>query len=97
MLIPLGKRTLDLTLLANSKVSGIEKIDITGNGNNMLELGKGDLLDLSDTTNQLTVNGNNGDTVDLVGTWANGGAGATYHTYTAGTATIMIDNDIFVT
>lgn len=45
----------------------------------------------------VTVDGNAGDTVDLVGNWANQGAGATYHTYTSGAATILINNDIFVT
>jgi hypothetical protein len=43
------------------------------------------------------VDGNAGDTVDLGGTWTDEGAGVTYHTYILGAATILIDNDIFVT
>ena len=35
--------------------------------------------------------------MDLVGIWADAGAGAAYQTYTLGAATILIDNDIFVT
>jgi len=92
-----GGLTLDLTALANNKISGIETVDITGTGDNTLAIAMGDLLDLSDSTNQLTVNGNTGDAVNLDGVWTDEGAGATYHTYTLGAATILIDNDIFVT
>ena len=79
------------------EISGIERINLTGTGDNTLKLGARDLFDLSDTSNRLKVDGNAGDTVNLVGNWANGGAGATYHTYSLGAATILIDNDIFVT
>ena len=92
-----GGLTLDLTVLANNKISGIEKISLTGTGNNTLELAALDLFDLSETTNQLKVDGNAGDTVELAGTWTDGGAAAGYHTYTLGAATILIDTDIFVT
>jgi hypothetical protein len=88
-------RTLDLTALANNKISGIERIDL-GRGDNTLEIRKGDLLDLSDTTNQLKVVGNTGDTVELVGAWHDDGVAGGFHTYTIGAATILIDNDIFV-
>jgi hypothetical protein len=91
-----GGRTLDLTALANNKISGIERIDITGGGDNTLDIAMGDLLDLSDSTNQLMVNGNAGDTVDLVGTWSAGAAVGGYDTYTQGAAKILIDIDIFV-
>jgi hypothetical protein len=55
-----------------------------------------DLFDLSDTTNQLKVIGDAGDTVDLVGTWTDGGINGAFQTYTQGTATILIDTDVFV-
>ncbi|MNC91051.1 hypothetical protein D3C83_72400 [compost metagenome] len=64
-----------------------------------MSLAELDLLNLSDTTNQLRVDDDatpGGGTVNLLGTWTDGGAGATYHTYTSGAATILIDNDIFV-
>jgi Ca2+-binding RTX toxin-like protein len=92
-----GGHTLDLTALANNKISGIETINITGSGDNTLRLAQRDLFDLSDTTNQLKVTGNTGDTVDLVGTWTDGGVAGAFHTYTRGAATILIDTDIFVT
>jgi Ca2+-binding RTX toxin-like protein len=57
--------TLDLTAL-QGKVVGIEKIDITGSGNNTLKLGLADVLAVSDT-DQLFVTGNAGDVVQVVG------------------------------
>jgi len=89
-------RTLDLTALANNEITGIERIDITGSGDNALVLSDLDVLALSDTSNQLRVDGNSGDVVDLVGTWTDAAAGATYHTWTLGAATILIGNDISV-
>jgi hypothetical protein len=89
-------RHLDLTSLANNKISGIEKVDITGSGNNTLTLSKGDLLDLSDTTNELKVLGNLGDTVNLAGTWSDDDVAGAFHRYTQGAATILVDTDINV-
>ena len=89
-------RTLDLIVLANNRISGIETIDLTGGGNNTLEIRKGDLLDLSDSTNRLTVNGNAGDTVNLVGPWNAGATVGGYDIYTQGAAKILIDIDMFV-
>jgi hypothetical protein len=92
-----GGRTLDLTARPNNEITGIERIDLTGGGNNTLELRARDLLDLSDSTNSLRVDGNGGDSVNLVGNWSDDGAAGGYHTYTLGAATILIDTDIFVT
>ena len=58
---------LDLTAIANNKITGIEVIDLTGTGNNSLTLNRLELLDLSDTTNQLIVNGNTGDAIASIG------------------------------
>ena len=87
---------LDLTTTANSKLTGIETIDLTGSGDNTLELSALDLLHLSDTTNELTANGNSGDTVNLGGVWDDGGAAGGYHTYSQGAATLLVDTDIDV-
>ncbi len=57
--------TLNLTTLPG-KVSGIEKIDLTGSGNNTLRLGLSDVLAVSET-DQLYVTGNSGDVVQVVG------------------------------
>jgi hypothetical protein len=89
-------RTLNLAARPNNEISGIENIDLTGSGNNTLRLGRGDLFDLSDTTNRLKVTGNAGDTVDLVGMWNDGGVSGAFHIYRSGVATILIDTDIFV-
>jgi Ca2+-binding RTX toxin-like protein len=97
-LVILGSgRTLDLTVLAENKISGIERIDVTGSGDNTLKLSWRDLFDLSETTNQLKIDGNAGDTVDLVGAWSKSTLGGAYSTYTHGAAMILIDTDIFVT
>lgn len=56
-------QSLDLTLLKNI-LFGIEKIDLTGNGNNTLSLSINDLLDLSDSSDQLMVDGDLGDVVN---------------------------------
>jgi len=91
--------TLDLSLLANSKLSGIETIDLVATGDasstNTLTLALGDVLNLSDTSNTLTVDGDNDDTVTVTdGTWTDGGEVAGYHVYTLGAATLRIDVDI---
>ena len=48
---------LDLTGLGSSVIEGIERIDLTGSGNNSLTLEINDLLQLSDETNELFVAG----------------------------------------
>lgn len=56
------------------------------------------MLDLSDSSNQLLVAGNAGDTVNRGAGWTTGGTtviGAeTYQVYTAGQATLLVDTDI---
>jgi hypothetical protein len=83
--------TLDLTLVSNvgagapgelSRLESLEKIDLTGSGNNTLRITASDVLDLSgrnlfdvngnaavaDAYNQLMVNGDAGDAVQLADT-----------------------------
>jgi Ca2+-binding RTX toxin-like protein len=91
-----ANQTLDLTLLANDEVLGIEKIDLTGSGNNTLRIGQLDVMDLSDTTNQLIVDGNSGDATNLVGAWADGGLSGGYRTYTLGGATMLVNTAVIV-
>ncbi|MBA5249935.1 MAG: hypothetical protein FE834_10490 [Gammaproteobacteria bacterium] len=63
--------TLDLTRIANSRFTGIEKIDLTGSGNNTLKLELSDLIDSFGANNLLADNrllkvlGNRGDTVEM--------------------------------
>jgi len=48
---------LDLTGIRNTKILGVENIDLTGTGNNAVTLNVQDLLDLSPTSNTLQVLG----------------------------------------
>ncbi|MCW2412725.1 MULTISPECIES: Ig-like domain-containing protein [unclassified Sphingobium] len=79
-----GGTTLDLTTLRDAFVKGIEKIDITGSGNNTLKLGLTDVLNLHDPEEsafnlfsaitgkvgkqQIMIDGDAGDVLQLVGT-----------------------------
>jgi hypothetical protein len=94
-----GSDNIDLTSISNNKFTAFEIIDITGTGNNSLAFTRLDLLDLSDTTNRLIVNGNSGDKVTSTGQgWAFGGTttldSVLYRQYTSGAATLLVDADI---
>jgi Ca2+-binding RTX toxin-like protein len=56
-----GGLALDLTTIANNRISGIEQMAITASGNNSLTLNRLDVLTLSDETSQLIGCGNTGD------------------------------------
>nr|WP_285292760.1 FG-GAP-like repeat-containing protein [Aureimonas altamirensis] len=79
-------RTLDLTLIANqaasnpaggSRLESLEKIDITGSGNNIVRLTAADIIDLAGSNlfeatgrHQVMIDGNAGDRVQLTdGRW----------------------------
>ena len=94
-----GNFALDLTTLAPMNISGIEKISITGSGDNSLTLGLRDVFELPDTTNQLLIDGDAGDAVTASGgTFVSGGTqvigGNTYNKYSSGNATLLVDTDI---
>ncbi|CAC9549109.1 hypothetical protein [uncultured Gammaproteobacteria bacterium] len=59
--------TLDLTNISNARIQDIEKIDITGSGNNTLILNLNDVFKASTSTNILKVLGNSGDSVNALG------------------------------
>ena len=101
--------TLDLDLIAANRITGIERIDLTGIGNNTLALDVRDVLALPDSTGQfndtetheLLIDGNSGDTVNAVGQgWVAGAdvdvAGVLYASYTNAQAavTLLVDTDI---
>ena len=94
-------QTLDLTSLANSKINGIETINLTGSGDNALILTGQDLHDLSDTSNALRVDGNPGDTVNAGFGWGFGSnvtiGNQAYVQYTQGNAVLRVDSDIALT
>ena len=59
-------QALDLTTIANNKITGIEYINLNGNGNS-LSFNRLDVLDLSDTTNRLIIDGVAGNSVTSAG------------------------------
>lgn len=65
--------TLDLTAIPDNKITGIERIDITGLGPNTLVLDALEVLNISDTSNTLIVIGDADDTVQLGFGWAHAG------------------------
>ena len=102
-------QTLDLTdTEVRGKVRGIEQIDITGSGNNQLNIGSKDVVQIADGSNMRVV-GNAGDSLQLTGAtgdWtksAGGGAGSSdRYTYnksaiSGNNAEIEVDVDSGVT
>ncbi len=82
------------------RIESIEIIDLTGSGNNTLNLTALDLRNLSDSSNTLLVKGNAGDVVNAVlgAGFATGSdqvvEGVTYHTYTQGAAVLLVGVNI---
>ena len=86
----------------------IERIDITGTGNNALTLSVLDVLNLSEESNELLVPGNAGDSgtpapagpkAATGGSNGNGTStidGQTYQIYNAGQASLLVDTDVGV-
>lgn len=100
--------TLDLTALSDSRTRSIERIDLGGDGNNMLTLSVLDVLNLSDTANDLLVLGDAGDVVNQGSGWSPAASGGTkgdgttviddqvFQIYTAGQAVLLVDTDMTV-
>ncbi|MDC9721135.1 MAG: hypothetical protein PSN46_10500, partial [Gammaproteobacteria bacterium] len=78
--------TLNLSNISNTRIQDIEKIDLTGSGNNTLTLNLNDVLDASTSTNVLKVLGNTGDSVNTLGfaktSTDTDDTGVTYDVYT---------------
>ena len=90
---------MDLTQIPDNQLTGLEQIDITGNGDNQLVIGNvREVLRLSDTSNQLIVHRNAGDTVTIGTGWTEGTprvmGGASYRTFTQGAATLLVLNPV---
>lgn len=93
---------LDFTNLNSGRVDSIENIDITGDGDNTLTLDANDLFDLSETTNELIIFGDSGDTVNASGSFTDTGTdqmidGQLFDVFIDGNATLIIDQDITTT
>jgi Ca2+-binding RTX toxin-like protein len=81
-----------------TRVSGIEIVDMRGNGAGEFELSVQDLLDFSGTSNELTIEGDVGDTVYMLTTsgWDGPTVNGTYNVWTRGAATVRVDADVTV-
>ena len=93
--------TLDFSNIDTGLAGNAESIDLTGNGDNTLNLDVNDLLDLSGSANQLLVLGNAGDTVNATGGFTDTGAtqainGTAFDVYSSGSATLLVEQDVNV-
>ena len=98
--------SIDFRALSDLKVQNIEKIDLSSDGgNSSLDLNLTDVLNFSGLTNQLTIEGASGDTVDLhassngaTGSWSLAGNAAGFDTFEFSNgsvlATVIIDENI---
>ncbi|HTS54974.1 MAG TPA: hypothetical protein VMH26_17010, partial [Burkholderiales bacterium] len=94
-----GGQHLDLDGKAGTVYTGLEAIDLTGIGNNSLSLTAQNVIDMSGTTDELTVNGNTGDSISSTGQgWAAAGnqtiGGIVYDNYTSGDATLHVQHGV---
>lgn len=95
-ILGLGNKDLNLDLTsATGKISGIETIFLYGTGDNTLTLTPTDVVNLSDSSNTLTVKGDVGDrVVGLASGWEDGGIEGRLHTFTSGDAILLVGIDI---
>ncbi len=90
--LALGSNGLNLDLSnVRGKISGIENIALFGVGDNSLTVNAVDLLNLSDTSNTLRVNGNRGDHIFGLSTgWNDDGVRGGFHAFTQGEAILLV-------
>ena len=86
--------TLDLTVLPDNRLHGIERIDLTGSGDNVLTLNQREVLNISDESNTLAVFRNNGNTVNIGSGWTQGAdesiGGNVFNVFVQGAAKLKI-------
>ncbi|MFO0904207.1 MAG: peptidoglycan DD-metalloendopeptidase family protein [Pirellulales bacterium] len=86
--------TIDLTGLSDYRMTGIERIDLRGTGDNTLILDLQEVLNLSDTSNQLIVYRNEGDAVDIGAGWSLASLAtidsATFYDFRQGSAQLLL-------
>jgi hypothetical protein len=86
--------------LAGTGTSGvmknIEKLDISGIGNNTLTLAATSVSAVTDANQTLTIVGNNGDVVKIGGGWSSAGIANGYATFTQSGATLNIATAVTV-
>jgi glucose/arabinose dehydrogenase len=94
--LKLSAGDLDLRTVDQSAIRNIERIDLRSADPNTLTLTRRDVLDLSSTTNTLTVLGDAADTVDLRGSFVEGTTSGGYTIWQNGAAIVRIDDRIDV-
>jgi len=86
--------TLDLTNIPDNRIIDVERIDITGTGANSLTLDVREVLNLSSTSNTVTVHRDVDDTVSIGSGWTQQGNtiidGETFEVFTQAAATLNI-------
>jgi Ca2+-binding RTX toxin-like protein len=89
---------LDLTTVPDSRLTDLEKVDLTGTGDNDLVLNLNEVLALSSSTDELRVDGNSAIASSRWDhdSWAAAGTDVTgqYNVYTQATATLLIDTHV---
>lgn len=94
--------TLDLTAIADTLVFDIERIDLTGIGDNTLVLNLAEVLNISTSGNSLTVWGDAGDGIHTGTGWTLTATGATVDeghvldTWSNGKGTLLIEQGLWV-
>ncbi|SFF14607.1 integrin alpha [Nitrosomonas sp. Nm166] len=90
--LALGGSGLNLNLTdIGDKINGIETIRLFGTGDNTLTLTAADVLNLSDTSNTLKVNGDAGDRIfGLSHGWGDGGIHDDFHTFFNDAAVLLV-------
>jgi len=87
---------LDLTTIADNKVTDIEVIDLTGNGANTLTLDLQEVLNISSHSNTLLIRRDGGDTVNIGSGWTQGASqtidSVSYDILTQGAAVLGIQS-----
>lgn len=86
--------SLDLTVIADNRITDIEEIDIRGNGDNTLTLDFQEVVNISSTSNTLLVRRDFGDTVNIGTGWTPASQqtidSLTYDIFTQGAAVLGI-------
>jgi Ca2+-binding RTX toxin-like protein len=90
----LAAASLDLRDVPQGRIVDVESIDMTGGGNNRLTLTEAELLDISSSTDTLTVFGNAGDSINIVGAFLWQGNSDGFRRYQVGGGFLMVDADI---
>ncbi len=85
---------LDLTVIPDQRIAGIEQIDICGTGANVLTLDMLEVLNISGTSNTLIVRADVNDQISMGGGWSHSGQedidGETFEVYTQGAAILKV-------